>query len=338
MANDDILKQYEVGPVRLRGEDDYDRHLVFDHVVSLENADQRERFEAVARSLRDLLSQRWLLTQQTQDQANPKRVYYLSMEFLIGRSLANNIINLGRRAAASARTSRSDPRQDWAEVLETEPDAGLGNGGLGPAGRLLHRLAGDAADPGDRLRPALRVRHLPPGDRERLAGRAARPLAAAARPLGGRAAGRDRAGAARAARSSCEGGRLRVVPRPADLPARRALRPAGRRLRRQDDQHACGCGARPRRTTSTSASSAPATSSARWSTAWRPRRSRACSIPTIRPSRARRCASCRSTSWSAARWPTSSRASAARNTTGTPCPTRSPSSSTTRTRRWRWRS
>lgn len=82
----DILKQYACGPVRLHAEDDYVRHLLFDHVVTLEDADQRERFEAVARSLRDLLSQRWLLTQKTQDEANAKRVCCLSIEFLLGRS------------------------------------------------------------------------------------------------------------------------------------------------------------------------------------------------------------------------------------------------------------
>jgi starch phosphorylase len=130
MANDDILTQYEVGPVRLHAEDDYDRHLVFDHVVTLEEADQRERFEAVARSLRDLLSQRWLLTQEAQDRANAKRVNYLSMEFLLGRSLANNILNL-RLEALVRQDLASDPRQDWHEVLDAEPDAGLGNGGLG---------------------------------------------------------------------------------------------------------------------------------------------------------------------------------------------------------------
>jgi starch phosphorylase len=98
--------------------------------VSLENAGQRERFEAVARSLRDLLTERWLLTQQTHDRENPKRVYYLSMEFLIGRMLVNNIINL--RAEQVVRDDlQSDPRQDWKAVIETEPDAGLGNGGLG---------------------------------------------------------------------------------------------------------------------------------------------------------------------------------------------------------------
>jgi starch phosphorylase len=96
----------------------------------MEEANQRERFEAVARSLRDLLTERWLLTQETHDRENPKRVYYLSMEFLIGRSLVNNIINLGAEKLVREEL-QSDPRQDWKEVIETEPDAGLGNGGLG---------------------------------------------------------------------------------------------------------------------------------------------------------------------------------------------------------------
>jgi len=110
--------------------DDYHRHLVFDHVVSVEKASQRERFEAVARSLRDLLARRWLSTEQTYAQENPKRVYYLSMEFLIGRMLINNIINLGAEKCVRD-DLQSDPRQDWKEVIEAEPDAGLGNGGLG---------------------------------------------------------------------------------------------------------------------------------------------------------------------------------------------------------------
>ena len=88
-----ILTQYECGPFRFTKRDDYDRHLVFDHAVAAESASQRERFEAVARALRDLLTQRWLLTQQTHDHKNPKRVYYLSMEFLLGRVLANNVVN-----------------------------------------------------------------------------------------------------------------------------------------------------------------------------------------------------------------------------------------------------
>jgi starch phosphorylase len=110
--------------------DDYDRHLVFDHVVSKDDASQRERFEAVARSLRDLMTQQWLKTQQTHDRENPKRVYYLSMEFLIGRTLVNNIINLGAEQLVRD-DLQSDPKQNWTEMVESEPDAGLGNGGLG---------------------------------------------------------------------------------------------------------------------------------------------------------------------------------------------------------------
>jgi starch phosphorylase len=111
-------------------QDSYERYLVFDHVVSAENASQRDRFEAVARSLRDLLTERWLLTQQTHDRENAKRVYYVSMEFLIGRTLANNVANLGLEPVVRDILG-SDPRADWNEVIESEPDAGLGNGGLG---------------------------------------------------------------------------------------------------------------------------------------------------------------------------------------------------------------
>jgi starch phosphorylase len=70
------------------------------------------------------------LTQETYDKENPKRVYYLSMEFLMGRALVNNIINL-RVEELVREKLQTDPRQDWKEVLEAEPDAGLGNGGLG---------------------------------------------------------------------------------------------------------------------------------------------------------------------------------------------------------------
>src|SRR5262249_29310843 len=76
------------------------------------------------------LTQRWLETDQSHERAGAKRVYYLSMEFLIGRSLVNNIINLGVDRFVE-RELRTDPRQDWTATVEAEPDAGLGNGGLG---------------------------------------------------------------------------------------------------------------------------------------------------------------------------------------------------------------
>src|SRR5271166_2414629 len=121
---------YQCCPLRFGHTDSYDSHLVLDHAVSLEKASHRERFEAVASALRDLLTQRWLLTEQTYERANAKRVYYLSMEFLIGRTLIHNIINLGVEQFVHDDLC-SDPRQDWTEVIDSEPDAGLGNGGLG---------------------------------------------------------------------------------------------------------------------------------------------------------------------------------------------------------------
>jgi starch phosphorylase len=126
-----LLDQYEYGPVALCGTPDasYERHLTFDHVVRPEKSDPRQRFEAVAGALRDLLSHRWLRTDEAYDQANPKQVYYLSLEFLIGRSLTNNVLNL--RAEPVAREFVEREGLDWAELAENEPDAGLGNGGLG---------------------------------------------------------------------------------------------------------------------------------------------------------------------------------------------------------------
>ena len=91
-----LRSQYEAGGLRLAGTENalYERHLVFDNVVDLAVTGPRERFEAIARSVRDILSQRWIKTEDTYARENPKRVYYLSMEFLIGRSLANNVMNL----------------------------------------------------------------------------------------------------------------------------------------------------------------------------------------------------------------------------------------------------
>jgi len=125
------LGQYECDAYEFAGSDNalYERHLVFDNVVDLAAAGPRERFEAFARSVRDVLSQRWLQTEDAYTRQNPKRVYYLSMEFLIGRSLANNVTNL--LLDPIVRQAIKDKDIDWVCLLEREPDAGLGNGGLG---------------------------------------------------------------------------------------------------------------------------------------------------------------------------------------------------------------
>ncbi|MFZ3191185.1 MAG: glycogen/starch/alpha-glucan phosphorylase [Candidatus Sulfotelmatobacter sp.] len=126
-----LSSKYGCGPVQFSGTDEalYERHLLFDSGVDLADATARDRFEALARSVRDVLSQRWLLTEKTYEEKNPKRLYYLSMEFLIGRSLANNVTNL--LLAPLTDQFIQDKRLNLIEILEQEPDAGLGNGGLG---------------------------------------------------------------------------------------------------------------------------------------------------------------------------------------------------------------
>ena len=123
--------EYGCGPVQFAGTSEalYERHLLFDSGVDLAEATARDRFEALARSVRDILSQRWLLTEKTYEQQNPKRLYYLSMEFLIGPSLENNVTNL--LLAPLAYQVIKEKQLNLLEILEQEPDAGLGNGGLG---------------------------------------------------------------------------------------------------------------------------------------------------------------------------------------------------------------
>src|SRR5712691_1820392 len=130
-SRQELLQHYACGAVHFSGDANasYERHLMFDHVVEPEAASLRERFEAVARSLRDLLVPRWLKTDATYERTNPKQVYYLSMEFLIGRSLTNNLTNL--LVEPMAREVLQREGLDLVALAEQEPDAGLGNGGLG---------------------------------------------------------------------------------------------------------------------------------------------------------------------------------------------------------------
>jgi len=126
-----LLQQYGIGSISLVGTDNalYERHLVFDRAIDPKVASARERFEAFSRSVRDILAQRWVLTKNTYERENAKRIYYLSMEFLIGRSLANNVTNL--LLDPLVQQAVQEKSIDWLELIEQEPDAGLGNGGLG---------------------------------------------------------------------------------------------------------------------------------------------------------------------------------------------------------------
>jgi len=107
----------------------YDRHLLLDNGVEPSVTNAREHYEAFARSVRDILTQRWVQTNKSYHRVNPKRIYYLSMEFLIGRSLANNVTNLLLDPLMA--DVIDEKNVDWLALLQKEPDAGLGNGGLG---------------------------------------------------------------------------------------------------------------------------------------------------------------------------------------------------------------
>ena len=117
--------------MRFHGDENalYDRHLAFDNVIAPENANLRQQFGSLARSVRDLLAQRWIKTRAAHNAANPKRVYYLSMEYLIGRSLTNNIANLA--ADPLVRQFLEAEGLDLMRLADAEEEAGLGNGGLG---------------------------------------------------------------------------------------------------------------------------------------------------------------------------------------------------------------
>ncbi|HEY5909534.1 MAG TPA: glycogen/starch/alpha-glucan phosphorylase [Verrucomicrobiae bacterium] len=131
MTEAELLEQYGCGPIQFSGSANglYERHLIFDSVMPVRAAGARDKFEALARSVRDLLSQRWIRTQEHYTRKNPKRVYYLSMEYLLGRSTSNNITNL--LVDPVVREAAKREGIDLEQILEQESDAGLGNGGLG---------------------------------------------------------------------------------------------------------------------------------------------------------------------------------------------------------------
>src|SRR5262245_32805636 len=102
-----------------------DRYLLCEHIVDPPTARPRQRFEAIARFCRDLIAHRWVKTRDTRERAHPKRTYYLSMEFLMGRMLNNNMRNL----AADPFIERAIRHEGWdlAESREQDARAGIGN-------------------------------------------------------------------------------------------------------------------------------------------------------------------------------------------------------------------
>uniref|UniRef100_A0A671NBE2 Alpha-1,4 glucan phosphorylase n=1 Tax=Sinocyclocheilus anshuiensis TaxID=1608454 RepID=A0A671NBE2_9TELE len=107
----------------------FNRHLHFTLVKDRNVSTKRDYYFALAHTVRDHLVGRWFRTQQSYYEKDPKRVYYLSLEFYMGRTLQNTMVNLALENACDEAVYQLG--LDMEELQEMEEDAGLGNGGLG---------------------------------------------------------------------------------------------------------------------------------------------------------------------------------------------------------------
>ena len=109
--------------------EDFEWHLRYSLAKGSLRATPRDQYTAFANAVRDRIVERWISTQEEYHRQNTKRVYYMSLEFLIGRLLGNNVINL--KADHLCREALKEYGIDWNDLRDFETDAGLGNGGLG---------------------------------------------------------------------------------------------------------------------------------------------------------------------------------------------------------------
>ncbi len=108
---------------------DYAEHLKYSQDADLFHTTQEDRFTALALTIRDRIIHQWNLSRKTQANQNAKRISYLSLEFLMGRAMTNNVINLG--IEDELKEALSSLGYTYEELADIEHDAGLGNGGLG---------------------------------------------------------------------------------------------------------------------------------------------------------------------------------------------------------------
>ena len=120
---------YEFNKEKFKGE-------ILDHIrnfsrKTLEDASPQELYQAVAFAVRDTITDDWIQTQHAYNTKTPKTLYYLSMEFLVGRALGNNLVNMGIMSSVQEVLNELNIKIDLSKIEDEEPDAGLGNGGLG---------------------------------------------------------------------------------------------------------------------------------------------------------------------------------------------------------------
>jgi starch phosphorylase len=108
---------------------DFNKHLTFSLAKDRNTATQTDYYTALARTVRDQLVSQWIKTSKRYKQLNVKRVYYMSLEYYMGRTLQNTVINLGMDESVGQMLHELG--MDLEELKEEELDAGLGNGGLG---------------------------------------------------------------------------------------------------------------------------------------------------------------------------------------------------------------
>ena len=305
-------------------------HLKFSLARDTQTASRRDWWLATSKAAQSLIIERMIATQAAHHRVNAKRVYYFSLEFLMGRLFSNSLYSAGIFDDMEHGLAGDGPR--YRNAAQGGVRHGAGQWRPRPPGRVFPRFAGHARSAGDRLRHPLPVRPLQAGVPQRPPGRIARRLADLRHAVGNRAPGAFHRGA-----DLRPGGkRLR---RPRKLCAaldrdeenrRRALRYPHPGLRHQHREFPAPVGiARARRNSISRPSIAAAT--ARPCGKRTPAKpSRRFSIRTTRPKAARNCASCSSTSSSPVRCATSSAASARTTRRGRISRKRSPSSSTTR--------
>lgn len=108
---------------------DFAEQLKYNQDADVYHTTNEGRYSAIAYAIRDRIIHQWDLSRKTQRAKHSKRVYYLSLEFLMGRAMTNNIINLG--IEKGVKEALSSLGYTYEELMDVEPDAGLGNGGLG---------------------------------------------------------------------------------------------------------------------------------------------------------------------------------------------------------------
>ena len=141
------------------------RHARYSLAQPWETLSTRQVFECVSLAVRDIMVDRLLDSEERYRRADAKHLCDLSIEYLPGRYLASNLINLG--IYDLCRETLVQMGVDWEAVEASERDPALGNGGLGRLAACFLELPGDARHAGVRLRDQLQVRPVPPGDRPR---------------------------------------------------------------------------------------------------------------------------------------------------------------------------